>query len=153
MPGTFSQIYIQVVFAVKGRENLIGNNWNTDLHKYISGIIKGKEQNSIIVNGMSDHEHAFIGQKPATAISDLVRDVKNNSSNFINDHKFVRGKFAWQEGYGAFSYSHSHIGRVYDYIFNQEKHHKKKTFKEEYIGFLKKFEVEYDDKYLFEWYN
>lgn len=153
MPSTFSQIYIQVVFAVKGRENLIANNYKTELHKYIAGIIKGKGQKSIIVNGMPDHIHAFIGLRPAMAISDLVRDIKNNSSNFINDHKFGKGKFAWQEGYGAFSYSHSHIGKVYDYILNQETHHKKKTFKEEYVGFLKKFEVEYDEKYLFEWYG
>jgi putative transposase len=153
MPGTFHQIYIQVVFAVKGRENLISNNWKTELHKYVAGIIKGKAQKSIIVNGMQDHIHAFIGLKPVMSISDLVRDMKNNSSNFVNDHKFVKGKFAWQDGYGAFSYSHSHIENVYNYILNQEKHHKKKTFKEEYLEFLKKFEVEYNEKYLFEWYD
>ena len=153
MPGTFSQIYIQIVFAVKGRQNLISNNWNTELHKYIAGIVKGKGQKSIIVNGMADHIHAFIGLKPAMPISDLVRDMKNNSSNFINEQKFVKGKFAWQEGYGAFSYSHSPIGKVYDYILNQEMHHKKKTFKQEYLQFLKKFEVEYDEKYRFEWYD
>lgn len=153
MPGTFSQIYIQVVFAVKGRENLIGDSWKTYLHKYIAGIVKGKGQKSIIVNGMPDHIHAFIGLKPAMPIADLVRDIKNNSSNFINTQKFVKGKFAWQEEYGAFSYSHSHIEKVYDYILNQEKHNKKKTFKMEYIQFLKKFEVEYNEKYLFEWYD
>jgi len=153
MPGTFHQLYIQVVFAVQGRENLISNKWNKELHKYIAGIIKGKEQKSIIVNGMPDHIHAFIGLRPAIAISDLVRDIKNNSSNFINDHKWVKGKFSWQEGYGAFSYSHSHIGNVYQYILNQENHHKKKTFKQEYLEFLKKFEVNYNEKYLFEWYD
>ena len=153
MPGTFHQIYIQVVFAVKGRENLISNNWKTELHKYIAGIIKGKGHKSIIVNGMPDHIHAFVGLKPVMSISDLVRDMKNNSSNFVNDHKFVKGKFSWQDGYGAFSYSHSHIENVYNYILNQEKHHKKKTFKEEYLEFLKKFDVEYDEKYLFEWYD
>ena len=152
MPGTFSQIYIQIVFAVKGRENLIGNSWKTELHKYIAGIIKGKDQKSIVI-GMSDHIHAFIGLRPAMAISDIARDIKNNSSGFINDHKFVKGKFAWQEGYGAFSYSHSQIGKVCDYILNQDKHHKKKTFKKEYIGFLEKFEIKYDEKYLFEWYD
>src|SRR5674476_190371 len=145
MPGTFHQLYIQVVFAVQGRENLISNKWNKELHKYIAGIIKGKEQKSIIVNGMPDHIHAFIGLRPAMAISDLVRDIKNNSSNFINDHKWVKGKFLWQAGYGAFSYSHSHIGNVYSYILNQEKHHKKKTFREEYQEFLKKFEIEHDE--------
>ena len=153
MPGTFSQIYIQIVFAVKGRENLISNNWKTELHKYIAGIIKGKGQKPIIVNGMPDHIHAFVGLKPAMSISDLVRDMKNNSTNFVNESKFVKGKFSWQAGYGAFSYSHSHIETVYNYILNQEKHHKKKTFKEEYLEFLKKFEVEYDEKYLFEWYD
>ena len=153
MPGTFSQVYIQLVFAVKGRENLIDNSWKSELHKYIAGIIKGKGQKSIIVNGMPDHIHAFVGLRPAIAISDLTRDIKNNSSNFINDRKFIKRKFSWQGGYGAFSYSHSHIERVYNYILNQESHHKKKTFKEEYLDQLKKFEVEYDEKYLFEWYD
>lgn len=153
MPGTFSKIYIQIVFAVKGRENLISNDWKNELYKYIAGIIKGKEQKPIIVNGMPDHIHAFIGLRPAMAIADITRDIKNNSSKFINENEFVNGKFAWQEGYGAFSYSHSHIGKVYNYIFNQEEHHKKKTFKEEYFDLLKKFEIEYDERYLFEWYD
>ena len=153
MPGTFYQVYIQVVFAVKGRENLISNSWKTELNKYIAGIIKGKGHKSIIVNGMHDHIHAFVGLKPVMSISDLVRDMKNNSSNFVNDRKFVKGKFSWQDGYGVFSYSHSHIQNVYNYILNQENHHKKKTFKAEYLQFLKKFEVEYDEKYLFEWYD
>jgi REP element-mobilizing transposase RayT len=151
MAGTFSQVYIQIVFAVKGRENLISKSWKDDLHKYIAGIIKGKEQKSIIVNSMPDHVHAFVGLRPSMPISDLVRDIKNNSSNFVNEHKFVKGKFSWQEGYGAFSYSHSHIGQVYDYILNQEEHHKKRTFREEYLALLKKFEIEYNEKYLFEW--
>ena len=153
MSGTFSQIYIQIVFAVKGRENLIGNSWRTELHKYIAGIINGKGQKPIIVNGMSDHIHAFVGLRPALTIADIARDIKNNSSNFINYNKFVAGKFRWQEGYGAFSYSQSHIEKVYDYILNQEKHHKKKTFREEYIELLEKFKVEYNEKYLFEWYD
>ena len=140
-------------FAVKGRQNLISNKWKAELYKYIAGIVKGKGQKSIIVNGMADHIHAFVGLKPVMPISDLVRDMKNNSSNFINDRKLGKGKFEWQEGYGAFSYAHSHIGKVYDYILNQEEHHKKKTFKQEYLQFLKKFEVEYDEKYLFEWYE
>jgi len=152
MPGTYSQIYIQIVFAVKGRDNLIGNSWKTELYKYIAGIIKGKCQKPIIVNGMPDHIHVFAGLRPAMAIADLVRDIKNNSSNFINDRKLVKGKFSWQAGYGAFSYSHSQIKNVYNYILNQEIHHKQKTFKEEYVEFLKKFELEYNEKYLFEWY-
>ncbi|MCC7400248.1 MAG: IS200/IS605 family transposase [Chitinophagaceae bacterium] len=151
MAGTYSQLYIQVVFAVKGRENLIAKAWKDDLHRYISGIITNKEQKSIIVNGMPDHIHAFIGLKPSMKISDLVRDIKNNSSNFINDRKLVRGRFSWQEGYGAFSYSHSHIENVYKYILNQEEHHKKRSFREEYLELLQKFEIEYNEKYLFEW--
>ena len=153
MQGTFHQIYIQFVFAVKGRENIIGNEWKTALHKYIAGIIKGKGQKSIIVNGMPDHIHAFVGLKPVMGISDLARDLKNNSSNFVNDHKLVKGKFSWQDGYGVFSYSHSQIENVFNYILNQEIHHKRKTFKMEYLEFLKRFQVEFDEKYLFEWYD
>jgi putative transposase len=153
MPGTYSQIYIQVVFAVKGRENVISGDRKVELFKYISGIIKAKEQKPIIVNGMPDHVHAFIGLRPAMALSDLVRDIKNNSSNFINNNKWVKGRFSWQEGYGAFSYSHSQIDKVYNYILNQEEHHKKETFRQEYFNFLNAFAVEYDEKYLFEWYE
>ncbi len=112
MAGTFSQIYIQVVFAVKGRENLLQKPWRDEIFKYMAGIIKGKNQNPIIINGVSNHVHLFIELKPAMALSDLVRDVKNNSSNFINNQKFVRGKFSWQEGFGSFSYSHSQIGKI-----------------------------------------
>ena len=151
MASTFSQIYIQIVFAVKGRENLIAKHWKDELHKYISGIITNKGQKSIIVNGVEDHVHIFVGLRPAMAISDLVRDIKNNSSNFINEKKFIKGKFSWQEGYGAFSYAHSQIEQVYNYILNQEKHHHKQTFKEEYLEFLQKFEIEYNEKYIFEW--
>jgi putative transposase len=151
MAGTYSQLYIQVVFAVKGRENLITTSWKDELHKYISGIITNKEQKSIIVNGMPDHIHAFIGLKPSMKISDLVRDIKNNSSNFINEKKFVKGRFSWQEGYGVFSYSHSHIENVYNYILNQEEHHKKRSFREEYIDLLQKFEIGFNENYLFEW--
>ena len=149
--GTFSQLYIQTVFAVKGRENLIDKKWRDELCKYISGIIKGKVQKSIIVNGVADHIHCFTGLKPNMSISDLMRDVKNNSSKFINDKGFVKDKFSWQEGYGAFSYSHSQIEQVYNYILNQEMHHQKKTFKEEYLEFLTKYEIEYKNEYLFDW--
>ena len=112
---------------------------------------KNKGQKPIIVNGVSDHVHVFVGLKPAMAVSDLIRDVKNNSTNFINERKFVQGKFSWQEGFGSFSYSHSSIENVYNYILNQEEHHRKRTFREEYLEFLKDFNVEYDEKYLFEW--
>ena len=151
MPGTFSQIYIQYVFAVKGRQNLLLNPWREGVFKFMAGIIKGKNQKPIIVNGVTDHVHVFVGLKPSMSIPDLVRDVKNNSSNFINDNKFVKGKFEWQEGYGAFSYSHSQLDSVYNYILNQEDHHKKTSFRQEYISFLKKFEIEYEEKYLFDW--
>ena len=151
MADAFSQIYIQYVFAVKGRENLLQQPCREEVFKYMAGIVKGKNQKPIIVNGVSDHVHVFVGLKPAMNISDLIRDIKNNSSNFINDQKFLKGKFSWQEGYGAFSYSHSQIDSVYQYIANQEEHHRKKTFREEYIEFLKKFEIEYNEKYLFEW--
>ena len=151
MAGTFSQVYIQVVFAVKGRENLISHEWKEELHKYISGIITAKGQKAIIVNGVSDHIHCFIGLKPSFAISDLVRDIKNNSTNFINDRKFIKGKFRWQEGFGVFSYSQSQIKDVYNYILNQEEHHRKKTFKDEYIEFLNDNQVDYKPEYLFDW--
>jgi REP element-mobilizing transposase RayT len=150
MAGTYSQIYLQVVFAVKGRENLIAQSWKDELHKYISGIIKEKEQKPIIVNGMPDHIHAFIGLKPSMRISDLVRDIKNNSSKFINEKGWLKGRFSWQEGYGVFSYSHSHIERVYNYILNQEEHHRKKTFKDEYLELLKKFNIEFKEAYVFD---
>jgi putative transposase len=149
--GTYSQIYIQVVFAVKGRQNLLQKEWRDEVFKYMSGIIKNKGQKSIIVNGVSDHVHAFIGLKPSMALSNLVRDVKNNSTNFINDHAWIREKFSWQEGYGAFSYSYSQIENVHNYILNQETHHSKQTFQEEYMDFLKKFEIDHDVKFLFEW--
>jgi REP element-mobilizing transposase RayT len=151
MAGTYSQIYVQIVFAVQGRQNLLQKAWREEVFKYMSGIIKNKGQKPIIVNGVSDHIHAFVGLKPSMALSDLVRDVKNNSSNFINDNQWIKGKFCWQEGYGAFSYSHSQIQYVYNYILNQEQHHSKQTFRDEYKDFLKKFEIAHDVKYLFEW--
>lgn len=151
MPGTYSQIYIHIVFAVKGRENLLHKNWREEVFRYIAGIISEKGHKSIIVNGFNDHVHCFVGLKPSVALSDLVRDIKNNSSKFINEKKLIRGKFNWQEGYGAFSYSQSQIKKVYQYILNQEMHHHKKTFKEEYIDLLNRFEVEYKNEYLFDW--
>jgi len=153
MAGTFSQVYVQVVFAVRGRRAAIDKAWKDELYRYIAGIIKEKGQKSIIVNGMPDHVHLFIGQKPSIALSDLVRDVKNNSSKFINERNWLNDKFSWQEGFGAFSYSQSQIKSVYDYILSQEEHHKQKTFKDEYIELLKRFAIEYNEKYLFEWWN
>lgn len=151
MPNTYTQLYIQIIFAVKGRENLISKNNREELHKYITGIVKNRGQKMISVFCMPDHTYLLVGIKPSISISDLVRDIKAGASNFVNEQKWVKGKFNWQEGFGAFSYSRSQIDKVAQYILNQEEHHKKKTFKEEYINFLRKFEVEYDTKYLFEW--
>jgi REP element-mobilizing transposase RayT len=151
MAGTYTQIYIQYVFAVKGRQNLLQKPWREEVFKYMVGIINGKNQKSIIVNGVADHVHVFVGLRPSMSVSNLIRDVKNNSSDFINDRQFLPYDFSWQDGYGAFSYAHSQMDAVYKYILNQEKQHRKKTFKEEYLEFLQKFEVEYNEKYLFEW--
>lgn len=149
--STFSQIYIQVVFAVRGRNSLIAQSWEEELYKYITGIITNKGQKLIAINGMPDHIHLLIGMKPSCCLSDLVREIKKASNSFINEKKFSKFKFEWQEGYGAFSYSHSSLDNVIAYIQNQKEHHKKKSFREEYIDFLKKFEVEYKDEYLFNW--
>ena len=152
MSNTYSQIYIQIVFAVKGRQAFIKENFREELQKYISGIIAQKKQKLYAIYCMPDHTHILVSMKPDIAISDLVRDIKSNSSSFIDDKKFVKN-FSWQSGFGAFSYSKSQSENVVDYILNQPEHHKKKTFKEEYIDFLQKFEIEYDEKYLFEFYD
>ncbi|MEK7226140.1 MAG: IS200/IS605 family transposase, partial [Bacteroidota bacterium] len=141
MPGTFSQIYIQYVFAVKGRENLIRPAFEAEIYKYIAGIINGKGQKILAVNGMPDHIHVLVGLRPAMRISDLVRDIKNNSCNFINDKGWLKQKFSWQEGYGVFSYSESNYGKVIDYIKGQKQHHSQRTFRQEYMLLLKKFNI------------
>lgn len=151
MPGTYSQIYIQIVFAVKGRQNLLQKPWREEVFKYIAGIIREKNQKPLIVNGVSDHVHILLSIRPSISISDLVRDIKNNSSKFINVHGFLPYKFSWQEGFGVFSYSKSDIGKVYSYIERQESHHSKESFKSEYLDFLKEYEIEFDEKYLFDW--
>lgn len=151
MASTFSQIYIQVVFAVQNREIMIHSSWEEELYKYITGIVRNKEQKMLAINGMPDHIHFFIGMKPSCCLSDLVREVKKSSNDFIKERKFSKFKFSWQEGYGAFSYSHSQIDSVIKYILNQKEHHKKQTFKDEYLDFLKKFEIEFKDEYLFKW--
>lgn len=149
MANTYSQLYIHIIFAVKGRQSLISEKWKEELYKYITGIITNKGQKLIAINGMPDHIHILIGLKPDKAISDLVRDIKSNSSKFINDGKWVNGRFEWQTGFGAFSYSHSQLTNVINYIQRQEDNHKTKTFKEEYIEFLKSFNIEFKDEYLF----
>ncbi len=149
--GTFSQIYIQIIFAVKGRNSFIKQEWEENLYKYISGIINNKGQKTLAINGTADHIHILIGMKPSCCLSDLVREIKKSSNKFIAENKYSKFKFSWQEGYGAFSYSHSALDNVIRYINNQKEHHKKKLFKDEYKDFLTKFRIEHKDEYLFEW--
>ncbi len=154
MPNTYSQIYIQFIFAVKGRESQILESHRERLQQYISGIVSSKEQKLLAIYANRDHIHLLIGfNKLDVKISDFVRDIKSNSSKKINEENWFLGKFYWQEGYGAFSYSKSQVDSVVKYILKQKEHHKKKSFRQEYLDFLKKFEVEYDEKYLFEFYD
>ena len=151
MGNTYTQLYIQIIFTVKDRQNLLPKQHREELHKFITGIVSNRKQKVISIFAMSDHIHLLVGLKPNITISDLVRDIKAGSSNFINDKKWIKNKFYWQEGFGAFSYSKSQLDNVVKYILNQEEHHKKKTFKEEYLDFLTKFEIDFDEKYLFDW--
>jgi REP element-mobilizing transposase RayT len=151
MANSYSKIYIQIVFAVRNREAMIGVDWEERLFQYITGIVQNKEQKMLAINGMKDHIHFFIGMKPTCCLSDLIREVKKASNEFINEQKFTKFKFQWQEGFGAFSYSNSDISKVIKYIMNQKEHHKKKAFREEYLEFLKVFDVDYNEKYLFDW--
>ena len=151
MANTYTQIYLQVVFAVKHREALISRVWKERLHKYVTGIIQNHGHKLIAINTVPNHAHVFIGFKPHQALSDLVRDVKKDSTNFINHEIKPGGRFAWQEGFGAFSYSHSHIDRVVKYILNQEEHHRRRTFREEYERMLREYAIEHDARYVFEW--
>ena len=148
MANTYTQLYIQFVFAVQNGTSLIQTAWKDELYKYITGIVQNNKHKLIAINGMSNHIHVFTGYKPHQLIPDLLQVIKGSSSAWINKKGFVKGKFRWQEGYGAFSYSHSHIDRVVKYIINQEQHHKKKTFKEEYIELLNRFNVDYDERYI-----
>ncbi|MBP7181797.1 MAG: IS200/IS605 family transposase [Flavobacterium sp.] len=149
--STYSQIYIQIVFAVKNRQALIANSWQEELYKYVTGIVQNKGQKMLAINGMPDHIHILIGMKPSCCLSDLVREIKKSSNSFVKEKEFSKYKFEWQEGFGAFSYSHSSLDNVIGYIKNQKEHHKKRSFKEEYIDFLEKFQIEFKDEYLFEW--
>ena len=151
MANTYTQLYIQIVFAVNGRKSLIDKQNREELHKYITGIVTKRDQKLLAIFAMPDHIHLLVSIKPNISISDLVRDIKAGSSKFITDNNWIKGKFSWQEGFGAFSYSKSQMDNVVNYILNQEVHHKKKAFKEEYLDFLKKFEISYNEKYLFEW--
>jgi putative transposase len=149
MANTYTQIYLHVVFAVEGRQSLIAPEHNDELQKYITGIVSGQKQKLIAINNMPDHLHMLVGLKPDMALSDLVRDIKANSSRFIREKHWVPGRFSWQEGFGAFSYSRSQLGTVIRYIENQQKHHAKRSFLYEYTALLEKFGVEYDQRYIF----
>lgn len=151
MPGTFSQIYIQVVFAVKHRDALIQAEWEERLYQYVTGIVRNKGQKMLAINGMPNHIHFFIGMKPNCCLSELVREVKKSSNDFIKENQLSALPFNWQEGYGAFSYSHSQIDTVAQYIANQKEHHQKQSFKQEYIQFLHHFNIQYEERFLFDW--
>jgi REP element-mobilizing transposase RayT len=153
MANTYTQFNIHIVFAVKGRENILSKYFRENLFKYITGIINGLGHYSLAVNGYKDHVHVFFEYNPKYAISDVVRDIKANSSKWINENKFVLGKFSWQEGYGGFSYSRSQRNDVIQYIMNQEEHHQKRTFRDEYLKLLKDFEIEFKNEYVFEFYE
>lgn len=149
--STYSQIYIQTIFAVQHRNSQIHQDWEDRLYQYITGIVREQKQKMLAINGMPDHIHILIGMKPACCLSDLVREIKKSTSDWIKEQRLTRNKFNWQEGFGAFSYSHSQLDDVIAYIQKQKEHHRKKTFKEEYVQFLKKFNVDYDERYLFDW--
>ncbi|MCW3169685.1 IS200/IS605 family transposase [Chryseobacterium sp. 09-1422] len=154
MANTYIQIYIQIIFAVQGRQNLVAPSKREILQRYIAGIIKNNNQKLLAIYANPDHVHLLVGINSLNfKISDFVREIKANSSRFINEEKWLNGKFYWQEGYGAFSYSKSQIDKVVNYILNQEEHHKKRSFKEEYLELLNKFEIQYEEKYMFEFYD
>ena len=150
MANTYSQIYLQFVFAVQNRTSLISRQHKEELHKYITGLITHRKSKMLAVNCMPDHTHLFVGFKPVILISDFMKEIKVESNEFINGKKWIRGRFSWQDGYGVFSYSHSHIGSVIRYIQNQEKHHQKSTFRQEYLEFLQRFQIEFKNEYLFD---
>ena len=148
MANTYSRLHVHIIFAVKGRANPIAEKWREDLYKYISGIIMNKHQKLMIINGMTDHIHILMGFNPDSVISDIVRDIKSNSSRWINDNRFVHGKFEWQNGFGAFSVGYSNITMVANYIQNQQQHHRNKTFRDEFIEMLDKYHISYKPEYL-----
>ena len=149
MANTYTQIHLQFVFAVKYRKALILPSYKDELYKYINGIIQHYDHKVLAINGVEDHIHIFIGMRPTQSVSDLLQDIKGSSSKWINEKQFLNTKFEWQSGYGAFSYSKSHVKKVIDYIANQEDHHKKESFREEYLKFLRVFEIDYDENYIF----
>ena len=150
MANTFTQISIQIVFAVKGRQSLIHKNWKDHLYRYITGIVQDNGHKMLRINGMPDHVHIFIGYNPKQALSKLVEEIKTSSNKFIKENQFTQHQFSWQEGYGAFSYSRSQRPTVIQYIDNQEEHHRAHTFREEYLGILSNLEIEYREEFLFD---
>ena len=151
MADTYTKLYVHIIFAVKNREAMIHPRWESELFKYITGIVSNKGQKLLAINGTSNHIHLLIGMKPDISLSDLVREIKKSSNTFINDKKYTFFRFSWQEGFGAFSYSESQIDNVVRYIHSQKEHHKKSTFRDEYIKFLKSFRVDFKGDYLFDW--
>ena len=150
MANTYHQIYLQIVFAVKYRKAVIDKTWGKKLHGVIGNLVNEANCKTIIVNGVEDHIHCFVGLKPVVSVSELMKTVKAKSSKYINDHSLAKSRFEWQEGYGVFSYSQSHVDKVFKYIQNQEAHHTKQNFRDEYLNFLKKFKIEYDEQYIFQ---
>lgn len=149
MANTYTQIHIQVVFAVQNRGSLIQPEWEDSLYGYITGIIQNHGHRVLQINGMPDHVHVLLGMKSDQALSDLIKQVKQDSTKWINQQRLVRGRFSWQAGYGAFSYSKSQVPKVIKYIQNQKEHHKKKSFREEYLEFLKAFQIDFNESYIF----
>lgn len=149
MANTYTQIHIHAVFSVQNRESFISENWKDELYKYLTGIVTNNKHKLLAINGMPDHIHLLVGLRPTQSVSDLLQDIKGSSSKWINQKGFVRGKFSWQEGFGAFSYSKSELPTVINYIQNQQEHHRQVTFQEEYIKLLKDFDIEYDERFVF----
>ncbi|PKP25184.1 MAG: transposase [Bacteroidetes bacterium HGW-Bacteroidetes-2] len=152
MAGSYTQVYIQIVFAVHGRVSLIRSDWEAELYKYITGIVQNRKHKMLAINGMPDHIPIFVGLNPNDSISDLVREIKKASNAFIHERKFSNYPFKWQSGYGAFSYKRSDVNMLVNYVMNQKEHHKNKTFKEECLQLLKEFAIEFKEEFLFEWY-
>lgn len=149
MANTYTQIHLQFVFAVKNRNALIKPEWESELYKYITGIVTRQEHKLLAINGMPDHLHLLVGMRPLQSVSDLLQDIKGDSSKWINQNKLTPFKFEWQEGYGAFSYGASQVDNVIEYIRQQKQHHSKKSFLDEYRDFLKLFKIDYDNRYIF----
>jgi putative transposase len=151
MANTYSQVYLHFVFTVRGRQNMIPIRHREELHKYITGIVHNRNQKMLAINSMPDHLHMLVGFNTTMSIADFMEQVKSVSSKFINEKGRITGKFAWQRGYGVFSYSQSQMKNMINYILYQQEHHRQRSFREEYLMFLKEFEIDYIEKYLFEW--